>query len=133
MYACVQLFLFNCIQNRLYDSPLYAFLMEFSFCCMLGFRCLSLEDFVRLIVSGACRGDAYVKFPGWYDIFFLYRVFAPDVLNWTLHLIFSTLSSMKKSLLGMGRPPLESTSPRKLLPGPLALSPLTPQQQQKLE
>lgn len=105
MYACVQLFLFNCIQNRLYDSPLYAFLMEFSFRCMLGFRCLSLEDFARLIVSGACRGDAYVKFPRWYDIFFLYRVFAPDALNWTLHLIFSNLSSMKKSLSWNGKAP----------------------------
>ncbi|KAJ8618699.1 hypothetical protein MRB53_014885 [Persea americana] len=29
-----------------------------------------VEEFARSIVSGACRGDAYVKFPSWYDIFY---------------------------------------------------------------
>ncbi|XP_041004375.1 11-beta-hydroxysteroid dehydrogenase-like 5 [Juglans microcarpa x Juglans regia] len=28
-----------------------------------------MEEYARLIVSGACRGDAYVKCPSWYDIF----------------------------------------------------------------
>ncbi|KAJ0087047.1 hypothetical protein Patl1_07649 [Pistacia atlantica] len=49
-----------------------------------------VEDFARLIVAGACRGDAYVKFPNWYDIFLLYRVFVPNVLNWTFRLLIST-------------------------------------------
>ncbi|KAH0730139.1 hypothetical protein KY289_001327 [Solanum tuberosum] len=41
----------------------------------------SEEEFAKLIVRGACRGDAYVKYPGWYEIFLLYRVFAPPPSN----------------------------------------------------
>ncbi|KAL7227974.1 hypothetical protein ACSBR1_022781 [Camellia fascicularis] len=73
-----------------------------------------VEKFARLIVSGACRGDAYVNFPNWYDIFLLYRVFAPNVLR-------------------TGRPLLEGPPPRMLLTGPFTLSqqPPSPQHQQQ--
>ncbi|KAL0314071.1 UNVERIFIED_CONTAM: 11-beta-hydroxysteroid dehydrogenase-like 5 [Sesamum angustifolium] len=46
-----------------------------------------VEEFAKQIVSGACRGDPYVKYPSWYDIFFLYRVFAPKVLDWTFRFL----------------------------------------------
>nr|CAD1838833.1 unnamed protein product [Ananas comosus var. bracteatus] len=36
-----------------------------------------VEEFAKMMVAGACRGDAYVKNPSWYDIFLLYRVFRP--------------------------------------------------------
>lgn len=49
-----------------------------------------MEEYARLIVSGACRGDAYVKCPSWYDIFLVFRFFAPNVLNWTLRLLLET-------------------------------------------
>ncbi|KAG7985226.1 hypothetical protein I3843_03G014000 [Carya illinoinensis] len=49
-----------------------------------------MEEYARLIVSGACRGDAYVKCPSWYDICLLFRFFAPNVLNWTLRLLLET-------------------------------------------
>ncbi|KAF8404291.1 hypothetical protein HHK36_009179 [Tetracentron sinense] len=91
-----------------------------------------VEEYARLIVSGACRGDAYVKFPNWYDIFLVYRVFAPNVLVWTFRLLFTTNGARKSSLVGTGRMLLENTSPRKLLPGPLTFSPLSLQPQQKL-
>ncbi|KAI4324248.1 hypothetical protein L6164_023802 [Bauhinia variegata] len=85
-----------------------------------------VEEFARLIVSGACRGDAYVKFPSWYDIFLLYRVFAPNVLSWAFRLLISPQGARRtSSLLGTGRstmeammrPMLEGTSPRKPVAG----------------
>ncbi|KAF3447405.1 hypothetical protein FNV43_RR12591 [Rhamnella rubrinervis] len=95
-----------------------------------------VEEFARLIVSGACRGDAYVKFPSWHDIFLLYRVFAPNVLSWTFRLLISPHGARRTSLIGTGRPfaevsgrpLLEGTSPRRLLTGPVAVS-----QQLKME
>lgn len=92
-----------------------------------------VDDFARLIVAGACRGDAYVKYPSWYDIFLLYRVFAPKVLNWTFRLILPTHGGRRTSLVGTGRPisegygrPLfEGTPPRKL---PSTFAPQSPQQ-----
>lgn len=99
-----------------------------------------MEKFARLIVSGACKGDPYVKFPSWYDIFLLYRVFAPKILNWTFRLLLSPNGTRRTSLVGTGRPYvaerplLEGTSPRKSLTGgPLTFSPLSPPHQLKQE
>ncbi|PHT94462.1 11-beta-hydroxysteroid dehydrogenase-like 5 [Capsicum annuum] len=72
----------------------------------------SVEDFAKLIVSGACRGDPYVKYPSWYDIFLLYRVFTPNVLQWTFRMLLSSQSARRTSLIGTGRPLLESSSTR---------------------
>jgi hypothetical protein len=64
----------------------------------------AVEEFARLIVSGACRGDAYVKFPSWYDVFLLYRVFAPNVLNWAFRLLISPQGTRRiSSYIGTGR------------------------------
>jgi 11beta/17beta-hydroxysteroid dehydrogenase len=49
-----------------------------------------VEAYARALVAGACRGDAYVKRPSWYDVFLVFRVFAPDVLAWTFRLLLST-------------------------------------------
>ncbi|XP_022973981.1 11-beta-hydroxysteroid dehydrogenase-like 5 [Cucurbita maxima] len=103
-----------------------------------------VEEFAKLIVSGACRGNIYVKYPSWYDIFLLYRMFAPNILNWTFRLLLSSNGSRKTSLVGTGMPVyeasgsgsgsgrlvLEGASPRRLL-----LAPNSPQslQAQKLE
>ncbi|XP_028070307.1 11-beta-hydroxysteroid dehydrogenase-like 5 [Camellia sinensis] len=92
----------------------------------------SVEKFARLIVSGACRGDAYVNFPNWYDIFLLYRVFAPNVLSWTFRLLLANHHDARRtSLIGTGRPLLDGPPPRLLLTGPFTLSqqPPSPQQQ----
>ncbi|OAY81938.1 11-beta-hydroxysteroid dehydrogenase-like 5 [Ananas comosus] len=90
-----------------------------------------IEEFAKMMVAGACRGDAYVKNPSWYDIFLLYRVFAPDVLGWTFRLLLSTISNQsarRPSLAGVGsRPLLEPAPARK---PPLAFSPASPLQQQ---
>lgn len=72
-----------------------------------------MDDFAKLIVAGACRGDPYVKHPSWYDAFLLYKAFAPKVLGWTFRLLLGADSSRKTSLVGVGRPLLESASPKK--------------------
>ncbi|KAG9457007.1 hypothetical protein H6P81_001515 [Aristolochia fimbriata] len=91
-----------------------------------------VEEFARTIVAAACRGDPYVKFPTWHDVFLLYRVFVPDVLGWTFRLLLSTQGARKRSLAGTGRPLLEtSPSARKLPPGPLTFQPATALHQQK--
>ncbi|KAG1328205.1 11-beta-hydroxysteroid dehydrogenase-like 5 [Cocos nucifera] len=77
-----------------------------------------VEEFARKMVSGACRGEAYVKHPSWYDIFLLYRVLIPDVLGWTFRLIFSTKETRMPSLIGTRPPPLDALPPQKLLSGP---------------
>ncbi|CAL1409858.1 unnamed protein product [Linum trigynum] len=74
-----------------------------------------LEDYAKRIVSGACRGDHYVKCPSWYDIFLIYRYFAPGVLNWTLRQLLASHGARRTSLMGTGRPLLlesGTSSPR---------------------
>lgn len=100
-----------------------------------------VEEFAKLIVSGACRGNIYVKYPSWYDVFLLYRMFAPNVLNWTFRLLLSANGSRSTSLVGTGmpvyegsvsgKPLLEGASPRRLLLP--ANSPQSSPQAQKLE
>ncbi|KAI6691309.1 hypothetical protein NL676_028137 [Syzygium grande] len=98
-----------------------------------------VEEFAELIVSGACRGEPYVKYPSWYDTFLLFRVFAPNVLRWTFRLLLATHGARRTSLVGTrrpiwegaGRPLLEGPSPRKLIASPVTLSQLNRQYQQK--
>jgi hypothetical protein len=49
-----------------------------------------VEAYALAVVDGACRGDARVRRPGWYDVFLVFRAFAPDVLAWTFRLLLST-------------------------------------------
>lgn len=96
-----------------------------------------MEEFAKMIVAGACRGDAYVNYPSWYDTFLLFRVFAPNVLRWTFRLLLATHGARRTSLIGTGRPIweggssgrqyLEGTSPRRLIAAPVAIP------QQKVE
>ncbi|KAB2628607.1 11-beta-hydroxysteroid dehydrogenase-like 5 [Pyrus ussuriensis x Pyrus communis] len=99
-----------------------------------------VEDFARLIVAGACRGDSYVKYPSWYDIFLLYRVFVPNTLHWTFRLILPTHGGRRTSLVGTGRPIsegygrplLEGTPPRRFV-GPNTISQQSPSRPLKME
>ncbi|GER27584.1 hydroxysteroid 11-beta-dehydrogenase 1-like protein [Striga asiatica] len=76
----------------------------------------AVEEFAKLIVAGACRGDPYVKYPSWYDIFFVYRVFAPKVLYWTFRFIL-TNGGVKRatSYIGTGRPLIQEVGQQLLL------------------
>ncbi|CAA0837668.1 11-beta-hydroxysteroid dehydrogenase-like 5 [Striga hermonthica] len=76
----------------------------------------AVNEYAELIVAGACRGDPHVKYPSWYDIFFLYRVFAPKVLYWTFRFLL-TNGGVKRatSYIGTGRPLIQevaASSPR---------------------
>ncbi|XP_057793716.1 11-beta-hydroxysteroid dehydrogenase B [Salvia miltiorrhiza] len=74
-----------------------------------------VEEFAKHIVSGACRGDPYVKYPSWYDVFFLYRVFAPKVLHWTFRFLLTDGGVARTtSFIGTGRPLLEPSSPQRI-------------------
>ncbi|ONK63297.1 uncharacterized protein A4U43_C07F13510 [Asparagus officinalis] len=78
-----------------------------------------VEEYAKLLVSGACKGNAYVKHPSWYDIFLLYRVLVPDVLGWTFRLLFTAQGTRKGYISGTTRPlALEPPPPRKALPAP---------------
>ncbi|KAJ0595818.1 putative 11-beta-hydroxysteroid dehydrogenase [Helianthus annuus] len=71
-----------------------------------------VEEFAKLIVSAAVRGSANVKFPSWYNVFLLYKAFAPDVLTWTFRLLLSPQGKRTTSFIGTGsRPLLEAPSP----------------------
>ncbi|XP_073020347.1 11-beta-hydroxysteroid dehydrogenase B-like [Primulina eburnea] len=92
-----------------------------------------VEEFAKLIVSGACRGDPYVKYPSWYDIFFLYRVFAPKVLFWTFSFLLTTAGARKTSFIGTGRPLLEGSPSRRFTGSPPMTLSQAFQIQQKME
>ncbi|XP_042495690.1 11-beta-hydroxysteroid dehydrogenase B-like [Macadamia integrifolia] len=93
-----------------------------------------VEEYAKLIVAGACRGVTYVRFSNWYDIFMVYRVFAPNVLAWAFRLLL-TNNTRRTSYIGTGRSFLENIPSRsgRLLSGPPPGStPLNFQQQQQL-
>ncbi|KAF8757474.1 hypothetical protein HU200_010998 [Digitaria exilis] len=71
-----------------------------------------VQAYARALVGGACRGDAYVKRPRWYDVFLVFRVLAPDVLAWTFRLLLSTAADSTTPAAAR-RPP-----PTALLPAP---------------
>lgn len=93
-----------------------------------------VEAYARTVVAGACRGDAHVKHPSWYDVFLVFRAFAPDVLAWTFRLLLSTpspsppASARRHQLAALPAPPLHP-----LLEYPSARSPGRAAQQHKLE
>ncbi|XP_020575785.1 11-beta-hydroxysteroid dehydrogenase-like 5 isoform X2 [Phalaenopsis equestris] len=82
-----------------------------------------VEEFAKMIVDGACRGEAYVKYPTWSDALFLYKVLTPDVLRWTFRLLFAGRSGRKGYISGnngASRPLLEAPLARKDTPPPSA-------------
>ncbi|XP_066385651.1 11-beta-hydroxysteroid dehydrogenase B-like [Miscanthus floridulus] len=99
-----------------------------------------VEAYARALVAGACRGDAYVKRPSWYDVFLVFRVFAPDVLAWTFRLLLSSTPAAAgptTSAITARRPPpaaLPAPPVRPLLEyTPVAASRRPAHQVQKLE
>ncbi|KAJ8470340.1 hypothetical protein OPV22_024683 [Ensete ventricosum] len=81
-----------------------------------------VEEFAKLMVADACRGDAYAKHPSWYDVFLLYRVFAPDILGWAFRLLLSNGDVGAKPTAG-GRLLVEASPPRKPIAAVSSASP----------
>ncbi|EHA8589640.1 putative 11-beta-hydroxysteroid dehydrogenase [Cocos nucifera] len=48
------------------------------------------EDCAKAIVDSACRGDRYATEPSWFKMLYLWRVFAPEVLDWLYHFVYVT-------------------------------------------
>lgn len=54
------------------------------------------EDCANAVIHGVARGYRYVRFPYWYTVFLLYRVFAPEVLNTLLSVMYLTPAPGRK-------------------------------------
>ncbi|OMO49594.1 Short-chain dehydrogenase/reductase SDR [Corchorus olitorius] len=63
----------------------------------------SVSGCARAIVNGACRGDRYVTQPSWFSVTYLWKMFFPEVIEWSYRLF---------SLPSPGRPPHESINKR---------------------
>ncbi|EFJ04409.1 hypothetical protein SELMODRAFT_138761 [Selaginella moellendorffii] len=46
------------------------------------------EECAKAIFSGTVRGARYVRVPSWYGVTLLYRIFAPELIEWTYRLLF---------------------------------------------
>jgi hypothetical protein len=46
------------------------------------------EECAKAVIHGIARGRRYVRYPYWYTTFLLYRVFAPEVLDFLLALVY---------------------------------------------
>lgn len=46
------------------------------------------ETCAKSIVNGAIKGQRYVRVPAWYSVFALYRLFAPEILDWVFRLLY---------------------------------------------
>ena len=54
------------------------------------------EECAKAIVRGATRGSRYVRTPYWGTIFLLYRVFAPEIVDFFLCLMYVMLVPGRK-------------------------------------
>ena len=48
------------------------------------------EECAKALVHGAVRGERYVRVPFWYTVFMLYRIFAPEVIDFVQALVYLT-------------------------------------------
>eukprot|EP00250_Pteridium_aquilinum_P011441 c20074_g1_i1 orf=235-1278(-) len=54
------------------------------------------EDCAKAVIHGVARGHHYVRFPYWYTVLLLYRVFAPEVLDALLSVMYLMPSPGRK-------------------------------------
>ncbi|XP_072962211.1 11-beta-hydroxysteroid dehydrogenase A-like [Typha angustifolia] len=66
------------------------------------------EDCAKAIVKGACRGAWYVIEPPWFISLYFFRVFMPEIVGWSMRLLYMTLpgvpaatSALTKKLLDL--------------------------------
>lgn len=46
------------------------------------------ENCAKAMVQGALKGKRYVQVPAWYKILVLYRIFAPEIIDWLYRLLY---------------------------------------------
>lgn len=49
-----------------------------------------VESCARGIVSSACKGERCVTEPAWFRATFLWKIFCPEVIEWTYRLLYIT-------------------------------------------
>lgn len=49
-----------------------------------------VESCAKTIVNSACRGERYVTIPAWFRVSYLWKVFAPEVIEWVYRLMYLT-------------------------------------------
>jgi len=78
---------------------------------------VSTEGCAKAIVEGACRGKRYVTIPMWYSVIFLYRIFAPELLQWVFYIFFvkKTSTPGRKQQQPLTKAALDATGAKKLL------------------
>ncbi|KAM7273491.1 hypothetical protein ACFE04_028155 [Oxalis oulophora] len=54
------------------------------------FPVASTSKCAKAIVNAACRGDKYVTVPGWFKMSYYWKVFCPDLLDWSFRLLYIT-------------------------------------------
>ncbi|KAF5187704.1 11-beta-hydroxysteroid dehydrogenase 1B [Thalictrum thalictroides] len=51
----------------------------------------SASDCAKAILKGVCRGDRHVTDPSWYRIFFVLKVFMPEIMEMYLHTTYTII------------------------------------------
>ena len=54
------------------------------------------EECAKALLRGAMRSERYVRIPFWYTVFLLYRIFAPEVMDFVQALIYLTPTPGRK-------------------------------------
>lgn len=76
------------------------------------------EDCAEAIVEGACRGKRYVTIPMWYGVLFLYRVLAPELVEWVSYLFYVKKAAAprgKKQQQPLTKAVLDASGAKKIL------------------
>ncbi|XAR67876.1 11-beta-hydroxysteroid dehydrogenase [Bertholletia excelsa] len=48
------------------------------------------EECAKAIVKGACRGESYVTMPAWFRLTHFWKLFCPELIEWTYRLFYLT-------------------------------------------
>lgn len=72
------------------------------------------EECAKAMLKGAIRGDRYVTVPAWYQPFFLFKVFCPEVLEWLFRTFYVTSHGSSTSS-PLGKKLLDLTGAKRLL------------------
>lgn len=77
---------------------------------------LYTEDCAKAIVEGACRGKRYVTIPMWYSVVFLYRILAPELLEWVFHIFYvKKTATPRGKQQSLTKAVLDATGAKKIL------------------
>ncbi|KAI5054532.1 hypothetical protein GOP47_0027665 [Adiantum capillus-veneris] len=71
------------------------------------------ENCAKAMVLGALKGKRYVQVPAWFNVFILYRVFAPELIDWMYRFLYVEKTSSQGKLYSKAI--LDATGAKKTL------------------